>query len=326
MVFYPSLVAETGDHAAAAVLSQIFAWHQGERVCRFGAQWIVKSRAQLCADTGITLDQYKRILPRLIQKQLLISERHLFQNKVTPHLRLTPRGESLCLATIPLVSHATKLSTYNIDSSTTEVSTPVMASGASTASSVEPETTGSTGVDTGGVGDLKSQTYLGVVSEHKSQPPKGWFFMKAADVLKAQEASKTGSLGAYWQSRCHLVSDQYQHPLTAKQQGQLKQLFKYLGPQTKPVIAYAVEHWWKFASHAGAAAGCSHPAEPHIGFLLKHHAVAVNLLTKPSPPPSVPEPGLPNPLHSIAGGAETPPSYVPSSQELTELLDGLKAP
>lgn len=148
--------------------------------------------------------------------------------------------------------------------------------------------------------------------------------MKAEDVLKTKQASTSGNLGAYWKSRCALVQQGYQKPLTSKQQGQLKQLYKYLGDQTKPVIAYAVEHWWKFASHAGYAAGTNFPADPEIGFLLKHHAVAVNLLT---PEVTTPPPPLEaTPVQSVATGTEKEAVYVPSSQELTELLGGLKSP
>jgi hypothetical protein len=147
--------------------------------------------------------------------------------------------------------------------------------------------------------------------------------MKAADVLKAHQAPAKSSLQAFWKARMTTIHGGYQKPLTGKQCGQLKMLSKYLGDQTKPVIDYALNHWWKFATQAAAAAGTSCPADPDIGFLLKHHAVAVNLLVpaaevKKTPPPL--------PVQLIAPKTDEEPVHSVSSQELTTLLDGLKSP
>lgn len=71
----------------------------------------------------------------------------------------------------------------------------------------------------------------------------------------------------------------YQKPLTGKEAGQLKQLEAYLGTKTQQVIMHALEHWSKFASKAGCGAGGSWPTLPHIGFLLKHHAGVMNMMT-----------------------------------------------
>ena len=82
------------------------------------------------------------------------------------------------------------------------------------------------------------------------------------------------SLESHWKKKCSLAMDGiYQKPLTGKERGQLKMLAKYLGgnEQAKEVISYAVEHWWKFAVAASAAADTGMPTEPHIGYLLKHH-------------------------------------------------------
>ena len=146
--------------------------------------------------------------------------------------------------------------------------------------------------------------------------------MKAKDILKAHTAPSTGSLSAYWKSRCATVLGTYQHQMTAKECGQLKQLSKYLGIDTRPVIDYAINHWGKFGSEAAAIGGVSAwPVEPHVGFLLKYYHVAMNLLYPVAPP-------LPQmaPVHLIATGVEPDDVHVVSDQELTELLHALKAP
>ena len=143
--------------------------------------------------------------------------------------------------------------------------------------------------------------------------------MKASDILKAHTAPVTGNLGAFWKQRMTVIMGGYQKDLTGKELAQLKLLKGYLGEQTRQVIDFALNNWVKFAYQAGLAAGVSAPTDPHVGFLLKHHAVAVNLLT-------------PHHLRPRGGGGgasnctdtEKEPSYMPSSKELAELLDGLK--
>ena len=209
-------------------------------------------------------------MPLLVKQGWIVMERHLFKNKVTPFISLTIKSSRLVAnATNPLVSNDTKL--IDCTDTTTETTTKIVLANRGSRSA-KGESTGRRGrggrKEVGESTDRRERTVI----------KRGWM-MKAADILKAHQAPTTGSLGAYWKSRCALVEKGYQKPLTGKEAGQLKLLSNYLGDQTRPVIAYAVEHWWKFASRAGAAAGTSFPADPNIGFLLKHHAVAVNLLT-----------------------------------------------
>ena len=92
-------------------------------------------------------------------------------------------------------------------------------------------------------------------------------------------------LAFFWQARVTanaLVAPKT--PLSAKEMGQLKQLRNYLGDETINVIGWAVDNWWTFAQRARAEAGLeSHPAKPHIGFLLAHYDTAVNLMAKKVP-------------------------------------------
>jgi hypothetical protein len=111
------------------------------------------------------------------------------------------------------------------------------------------------------------------------------------------------SLPAYWQSRITAVQSGYQKPLTGKDAGQLKQLHTYLGEQTQEVIDYAIDNWWTFAVRAGAEAGVPWPTSPHIGFLLKHHAVAVNLM---------------RPITKATAAASTEPVYAEVELEVPE--------
>jgi len=91
------------------------------------------------------------------------------------------------------------------------------------------------------------------------------------------------SLAAFWRDR-NAEPGKYQRPLTGRERGQLGHLQKYLGTETCRVISYALNNWDRFGSRASAAAGLgSWPPSPHIGFLLKHHEVAVNLMQSIAP-------------------------------------------
>ena len=131
----------------------------------------------------------------------------------------------------------------------------------------------------------------------------------------------TGSrLAAVWRTQVAAVSGGYQKPLTQKEIGQLKQLARYLGPLTESVVRYAIQYWVTFASTAGAEAGTAWPTSPHIGFLLKHHAVAVNLMTR-RPDPVIVTPA-PKPPPPPVTPKEEP--YIPTQEGLDELLACLK--
>jgi hypothetical protein len=314
---WPSLIAQTGDHTAAVVLSQIMYWHSGRlRVKRKGTLWLVKSRADMCKETGITLDQYKRVMPLLKRKGFITCERGLFQNKVTPFIRLTEVGQSVMVGLRmtkppnPLVAHDTN----QLVASDTNLNTE----------STYKEYDQKTGASASGGGE-QEQGAAGVGKKVVGEVGEG-VSMKATDVLKNQKVGVSSSLGAHWKAKMALESGAFQHPLTAKEAGQLKQLSKYLGSveTTKATIDYVIDHWATFAHLAGNAAGLfTVPSEPHIGFLLKHHAVAVNLQVPPVTPSTQPEP--PPPVQSIAGGTDEQPHTL-TSKELTEMLDGLETP
>ena len=109
IAFCPAFVILTGDHASAVVLSQIMYWHQGRLRVEFprnsDTYWLAKSRAEMCEETGITLEQYNRIIPLLVKRELIITERHLFRNRVTPFIRLTEKGLGVMQEHYPLETH-----------------------------------------------------------------------------------------------------------------------------------------------------------------------------------------------------------------------------
>lgn len=333
---YRSLISITGSHAAAMVLSQIFYWHEGNRlrIFRKGHKWLVKSRAEMCEETGITLQQYKRIIPLLIDKGLIVTERGLFKNRVTPFIRITEQGWALLKqleskSPKQIESHdSNQLGTKhaNLIAITTTTSTSATTEARRTSPEQEDE-------DEKTNEGRRSSTRTSTETEREEEQEEAeeqerqeglrrGEAMRARDILKAHQAPLKGNLGAYWKSCVALVDDRFQHHLTGKELGQLKLLSKFLGEQTRPVIGYAVEHWYTFASKAGNASNTSWPPTPNIGFLLKHYHVAVNLL-KPEVPVSLVVSEVS--LQPIAEAAPEAAVHKLTPQELTELLDGLKS-
>lgn len=313
-----------GDLATGALLSQIAHWAAQPDI-----YWIAKTREEWMAETGLTLEQYKRAIGVLKQKGL-VEVKIMKHNGVTmTHVRLAPKEPKTPTGgpkgskepTGSGETHQPDRSTSILHSTEERSSTSIGEANQDLRKEENLKKTRRTYGVEGSTGEYKSKR-KDIASP--SITHKGWL-MKASEILKHWKAPTTGNLGSYWKSRMVLVYGGHQKPLTVKEQGQLKQLHKYLGDQTRPVIDYAINHWIKVSVRAGAIAGTSYPSEPHIGFLLKHHAVVVNLLTPevtPTPSPKV----VKAPVPMVATGTEDETPHVLTAQELTELLAWLKSP
>jgi len=360
IAFSPSLIPLVGDATAALVLCQIMYWHQGRlRVPRHGRLWLAKSRLEMCAETGITLEQYKRIMPLLVQRGLILMERGLFNNKVTPHIRLTELGFATMKEHL-LGDDIKHLAEVYYKQSFVNGSNPLFALNSNLITEITTENTTEsdkskvkkyaekTGVDPEEKDQdqeiRQEQEHKGKTIKNSEDPKKNNIApnlhflsangqqehaMKAHEILQAKEPSPHGSLVAYWKSRCHTVSGEYQHHLTGQEGGQLKHLSKFLGEQTRPVIDYAVTNWWKFASLAALKAGLkTWPTAPHIGYLLKHYHVAVNLLIPlATASPIGAEEAAPVQPIALAGVTSKKRGHLRSPEELAALLEkDLKSP
>jgi hypothetical protein len=97
----------------------------------------------------------------------------------------------------------------------------------------------------------------------------------------SQEMKKESKLAKRWQARLSEISGNPPKPLTAREAGQLKLLYRGLGVETQKLVDYAIDNWWNFSHEAMYSAGLSScPNTPHIGFLLAHHDVAMNMMIK----------------------------------------------
>jgi hypothetical protein len=343
------VAAVDGDMVVGLLLSQIVYWYLPSKAGttklthkpRYGHLWIAKTREEWMAETGLTLKRYKRAIGVLKRKGLVEVRVMRRKNMAFSHLRLlTPIEE---VGKGPTGWAERDQPNRSIENTSREykkkrnlrIGESRFAKG------------GSLTVH-GGNGsrdreevtirkEVKIETEVTTVDPEQDQysfrvdipihwRQKGGWLVKATDIIAAKHGSTNGSLEGWWKSRMALITQSYQKALTVKERGQLKLLSNYLGERTKPVITYTIEHWCKFSSVAGAVAGVSPPAEPHIGFLLKYHAVAVNLLYPPQTPPSV----AASPVVSCTQVQPLPvpveEAYVPSPQELAEMLTFFKSP
>ena len=333
---------------AGNLLAQIVFWYlpgkSGKsklRAFKLGYWWIAKSREEWMFETGLTLEEYKLAI-RMLEAKKIVEVKQMpwdgdeGEGYNLSHVRLVDKTV-LNLSggnhTARVVGKAPPRVVGITPPCTTERSTERVTERSTQCIGLQPERTDQDLINTAGGKEVvpneeeekrKEEEERKEVVERtpNTTAGEGWL-MKATDILKAHKAPAEGSLGAYWKKQCTLVLGGFQRALTGKECGQLKQLHTYLGADTRPIIDYAVNHWWKFASRAGAAAGTSFPAEPNIGFLLKHHGVAMNLLKPEVQTPSPPT--VEAPVQLIAN-TETEPVHTLTSQELTELLDGLKSP
>jgi hypothetical protein len=89
------LVKVAGDVVVGILLSRIVFWWQPKmlakskrHVIRDGSSWIAKTREECMADTGLSLNRYRRAIRVLKQKELIGLRVMLFQGIPTSHIRL----------------------------------------------------------------------------------------------------------------------------------------------------------------------------------------------------------------------------------------------
>ena len=85
----------TGNAAAALLLMRIAHW-MPKATREFGGHlWITKAAKDWCAETAMSLEQYKTAVARLRRLRLVITEQHKFGEQTITHLRLTNAGRQV---------------------------------------------------------------------------------------------------------------------------------------------------------------------------------------------------------------------------------------
>lgn len=100
--------------------------------------------------------------------------------------------------------------------------------------------------------------------------------MEVANLIKVQS-----KLAQHWAYKVALIVNTAPKPLTAKEAGQLKQLFRVLGIYTTKVVDYALDNWSKFIARVSTQYNCpTFPQKPHTGFLFSYAHEAVWMMVE----------------------------------------------
>jgi hypothetical protein len=88
-------------------------------------------------------------------------------------------------------------------------------------------------------------------------------------------------LAQLWEQRIAVIVNADPKPLTPKEAGQLKQLFRFLGIYTEKVVDYTLDNWPKFGARIITKYNCTtYPETPHTGFLFTYLHEAVWMMVE----------------------------------------------
>lgn len=98
-------------------------------------------------------------------------------------------------------------------------------------------------------------------------------------MINTTNGQNSFALARVWQVERASVTEAFQKPLTCKERGQLNKLVPILGPNTEPVVRWALHHWSELVWQVSIDKGVSlTPKIPVPGFLLAHADTAFNLM------------------------------------------------
>lgn len=323
-----------GDVLSALMLSQIVYWYLPSkktgksklRVCKTDSGkeiwWLAKSHVDWTNELHFTRRQAQRCIGVLEEAGIITTKLYRFNGLTTLHIRLTFLNGGDSIAEPP---SAKALKSTPEDAQSTLACT-------SDVPSQHPHVLPLTGTTT----EITTTTKTGVQKQHatpdektpeKTNEEEGVTVKETLEVLKGK-TQISPTMESHWRQGLALLSKEYHPPLTTKDKAQLKRLGKLLGDEKFRVVDWCLENWGKFASPAAAQAGlATYPTKPNIGFLLKHHAYAVNRLQ------SIAESGLEDVtvgaspvttkvVQKLVNTVEEP--YKPSPEEFEKLLAELQ--
>lgn len=294
VLFYPEFVHVAGSVDAALLLSQLAYWFQpgpkGKprvRVRRNGRLTYVRSNEAMREDTGLSEWRLRKARERLEASGLVEVEVHLFGNKTLPHwwLDLHRLESEVALKTGPEVC-----------------TTPVLSALSGSCiklceeEEVREEENAPEAAREEGEGELDFEIVEEGFEELEREDHVGVKFVKpeaAAGVSAAQVAARlaarretggklsAGALAGAWKKHLFDKTGNFQKQWTGKELGQAGKLTRALGDQAWPVVRWALDNWPALAFEVKQAKGTgSAPAEPHLGWLLQYHDVAVRMYTQ----------------------------------------------
>lgn len=276
-----------GDLAVGALLSQIVWWYLPHSetskkkawgvVCKKdGHRYIYNTREQWMAQTGLTLDRYKRALSVLKKRGWIEVRIMRVQGVPTTHIRLNVTAVTAVFLSLDDPQIAPKVEK---PPKVTEENPPIHL----VAFPPHPCTENTYKITP----QIWPSPDLEKDSGKDGSEEEGMNAKEILDRHKSREAPI--SLPSVWKRYHALHWGDLATDLTIKEKAQLKMIGKLLGVGVaKDIILFVMENWTKFSTTATDAAGVGlRPGAPNIGFLLKHRNVAAQLLGTVMLPKSV---------------------------------------
>ncbi len=333
--------------AAGTLLSQIVYWFKpgafGKSkltISKNDRLWLAKRRQDWADECGLSPRQYDTAVSRLISEGVVEKRVWRFRGNPTVHLHLNEARLNYLLGDmeitnvsdpipVPAISYTETTAETTAESEALAAAPQEMESEAKKSKeAVEEAGTGATKSEKAGA-EKKFATENSLLAPHKlvaERTAEDWI-AEAKEILEVYRSKDvppkvaklaTHALAMAWKRHIHEVCGGFVKDLTGKDLGQLKQLLQKLGDASPYALQYAIRNWGKVCFEAKSVKGLSAaPEKPHIGFILAHHDVVMNLMNNSVQ--SIAKKVVPKPKIEIS----KPKKPIPASvEEVLAMIDG----
>lgn len=292
----------------AAFLGQLDYWlkkaagGKSQCVVRINDQaWVAKSRSSWCDETLLTPQQLRNVLERLKDAGVIIVERHLFNNRVTAHIRIDEEARQRRWGVVAVTPTAA------VDDTQIKMGNSTKTIYIETQKRIERDS----GQGFAPAVDEEAKT-MGTVQDILA----GKLRTTPVTITPAT-ASKPGELAlVFAKAWADAYPESFMAPMIAKHLGQLRQIAKSCPPGTAgKVVDHCVRHWQDFVSLATSSQGAwKQPQLPDLGFMLAFVQSAVNCWKGSQHQPKM----VPTPKPRAATPKTAPHVAAPDSNAVTD--------
>lgn len=277
-----------GDLPAGVLLYRLRFWYRLATVQRDGHDWRAITRDGMCADTHLSLQQYKDALAKLKARGLIQTRQMIYGRRAVTHYRVVPVDPTEVESGGPTEVEPTDTAYIKGEN---KGENKGESGGASAPQSPAPEVCP---IPENPFDPSEENLQLTATKkpDHASKlVPKTKAPYSVKDVLSKGKAASNpstkpgtpASLEVAWKSAMGEAGYGFQQGWTMAEKGMSKTLAKRCtGSVTaESVIGYAAANWIDVVKTIAEQDGVSHPPlKPNLGFLIKHSETAIDYVTK----------------------------------------------
>ncbi|HZL51864.1 MAG TPA: hypothetical protein VFC37_13040 [Terracidiphilus sp.] len=283
---------KAGGPLAGLLLFRIQHYVGIAKVRRHGFRWVANTRVFWCADTGMSLEQYKRVIKILISRGLVVTKIMRFAGQPMTHIRL---GETLHSNDVP--GHQA----HGVPGPHSSGGPALHSSTGDLTGDLHESETKKSHYALRAFGDIQGKEEGQKMDSNVKEVIRG--DTKAADivvpVLAGKKANPTalaaqahvmgGQLEKLWREQVALASPGYHVTWTAKRTGQMKNLANKVGPTIPLVLAYTIANWADFTWYTKNNHSVKKPpTQPEVWFMLMQTEALLNWYQQETKPKAVP--------------------------------------